>query len=550
MIRYRTSFTLFCCLALFLFTLGAAQANQLHPVSGAYFTSEVDLRVAARGVPMVWERTYRSNRTLLKFENPDSKSYEYVAPIDGPLGFGWHTPFTMRIWKNAAIVSDPAYNCDALVDSDGRIIYFPKDAAGNTQPDYANGYTLSGGNNGGNYTLTQRGGNSWTFDNNGKLLVINDPLGRSATLTYNGDTLTEIKDAAGRTIYTLSWTGNHITKITDLTGRSITYDYDNGNLNTVNHLDPATQTPETLFSYSYNATHGLTANKNAINETWRINYRYPPSQGIAVSLTDPAANSTVQNLDNTGTMVTVKDPAGNSRTQTRNEEGQLIGEQDHTGSKTLTVGYLGGGARILSDADGNTTKEYRDLWDNLTKRIDPEGGITQYSYNTNGKPTNITDAENVTTTITYDASGSLPTQITRAQGTADQTTTQFSYTSDGDLKDTTTDGSTTTFSYNSAGLPLTITDPEGNVTTLTYDSTGNLTTSTDATGNKTEYSYDWRGNLLTAKDAEGNLTSYSYNGAGRLQTVTDPKGNITSTSTDFAGRILSIAAPSGTTSFS
>ncbi|OGU01258.1 MAG: hypothetical protein A2X82_09025 [Geobacteraceae bacterium GWC2_55_20] len=123
--------TILASLILFLFTLGAAQANQLHPVSGAYFTSEVDLKVSARGVPMVWERTYRSNRTLLKIENPDSKSYEYAAPLDGPLGFGWHTPFTMRIWKNAAMVSDPAYNCDALVDSDGRIIYFPKDAAGN-----------------------------------------------------------------------------------------------------------------------------------------------------------------------------------------------------------------------------------------------------------------------------------------------------------------------------------------------------------------------------------------------------------------------------------
>jgi len=27
-----------------------------------------------------------------------------------------------------------------------------------------------------------------------------------------------------------------------------------------------------------------------LNETWRINYRYPPSQGIATSLTDPAGN--------------------------------------------------------------------------------------------------------------------------------------------------------------------------------------------------------------------------------------------------------------------
>ena len=547
--------TILSAFILCLFSSGYSYANQIHPVSGSYYTSEADLKVAARGIPMAWERTYRSNRTILKITgSPDNKSYEYIAPSDGPLGFGWHTPFTMRIIKNAAVVSDPAYNCDALVDADGRIIYFPKDAAGAVQPDYANGYTLGSSING--WTLTQRGGNRWTFDDSGKLQTISDPLNRTATLTYNRDgQLTGITDTASRTIYTLSWTNNHITTITDPSGRSISYSYDNGNLTGVKHASTSLSTGgETLFTYSYNGSHGLMTNKNSLNETWRITYRYPTNNGFAISLTDPNGNSSVQNLDSSGTTVTIKHPGGNIVTQTRNEDGQLTSEQDSSGARTITVGYLGGGARILTDADGNITKEYRDIWENVTRRIDPEGGITQYSYNTNGKPTSIIDAENSTTTITYDGTNSLPTHIIRAQGTADQTTTTFTY-NNGDLQTTTTDGSTTTFSYNNAGLPTTITDPEGNITTLTYDAIGNLTTSTDAStplstgGNKTEYSYDWRGNLITAKDPEGNITTYSYNTAGRLQTVTDPKGNITTTTTDFAGRIISVTAPSGTTSF-
>ena len=519
-----------------------AQANQLHPLSGAYFTSEVDLKVAARGIPMAWERTYRSNRTILKIENSDSKSYDYVSPEDGPLGYGWFSPFTMRIWKNAPQVSDPSLLCDALVDADGRIVYFPKDAAGIVQPDYPNGYTLSTTATG--WTLTQRGGSTWTFDQNGRLLTITDTLGRSAQLTYSGDQLSTVKDSASRVIYTLTWDGNHITKVTDLANRSIDYQYDSsGNLITVSHNG------DTINSYSYNAAHGLVTNSNAINETWRINYRYPPSKGIATSLTAPDQGSTVQSYDRSMSSVTIKDPAGNIRTQSRNTEGQLTAEQDSSGQNSQIIAYLGGGARTITDAQGNITKEYRDLWDNVTKRIDAEGGVTTYSYNSIGKPTQITDAENSTTEIAYESTGSLPTSITRAKGASEQTVTTFSYETTGDLKSTTTGNATTSFTYNDAGLPLTITDPEGGITTLEYDTIGNLTSSTDASGNKTAYSYDWRGNLLSAKDAEGNETKYSYNAAGRLTTVTDPKGSITTTTTDYAGRITNITAPSGSTAF-
>ncbi len=527
-------------LALSLTAAIPARANQLHPVSGAYFTSETDLKVAAAGIPMAWERTYRSNRTIMKIASAESRSFDYAPPVDGPLGYGWHTPFTMRIWKNAPIVTDPSYLCDALVDSDGRIIYFTRDAAGAVRPDYANGYTLSAGASG--WTLSQRGGNSWSFGPDGRLLSVTDPLGRSANLVYEGDKLSQVKDAAGRTVYTLTWTGSHITRVTDLAGRSIDYAYDQGgNLTGVSHDG------QTINAYSYNASHGLLSSSNPLGESWLINYRFPPSQGIAASLTAPDGGSTVQNFDRGMSTVTVKDPNDNLITQSRNDEGKLTSEQSG-GARSRTIAYLGGGASTITDAQGNVTKEYRDQWDNLLKKIDAEGGITTYAYNDKGKPVSITDAEGGITEIAYDQSGTLPTQITRAKGATEQSVTTFSY-DNGNLKESASGGSTTGFTYNDAGLPITITDPEGNVTTLEYDQVGNLIASSDASGNKTAYGYDWRGNLLFAKDAEGNLTTYAYNAAGRLAQVTDPKGNVTSTTTDHAGRIRGIAAPSGSSVF-
>jgi len=534
--------TILAALTLSLITAGTALANQINPVTGAYYTTETDLKVAARGIPMAWERTYRSNRTLYKIDSPDDKSYDYAAPVNGPLGFGWHSPFTMHIWKNAPIVSDPAYLCDALVDADGSIIYFEKGPGGIVLPDYASGYTLSGGN-GGNYTLTKRGGNTWTFDSDGRLLTIADPLGRTSRLVYSGNYLSGIIDAAGRTVFTLTWSGNHIIKVTDLGGRTITYSYDaSGNLASVNHDS------DTLFSYGYNVDHGLVTNTNSRNETWRVTYRYPTNDGLAMGLTAPDGGASNYAYDFATNSTSIKDPSGASRTQVRDNSGHILSEREN-GVANLTVAYLGGGLRQLTDAQGNTIKEYRDQWDKLTKRIDPEGNITQYSYNSQGKPNSITDPEGNVTEISYDSSATLPIQITRAKGTADQVVIQFSYTGDGDLKETTTGGSSTSITYNQAGLPVTITDPEGGTTTLEYDAIGNLISSTDANQNKSEYTHDWQGKLLTDKDGEGNITTYTYTVAGQLASITDPKNNLTTITSDHAGRITSRNDPNGITSF-
>jgi hypothetical protein len=76
-----------------------ASAHDVFYPTGTYYHGETDLRVAARGVPMVWERTYRSNRIVKR--SPDSQTRDFKRPVDGPLDFGWHTPFTWgyRWWS-------------------------------------------------------------------------------------------------------------------------------------------------------------------------------------------------------------------------------------------------------------------------------------------------------------------------------------------------------------------------------------------------------------------------------------------------------------------
>ena len=116
-------------LATFIFLLlpHLSHAHDVFYPTGTYYHGETDLRVAARGVPMVWERSYRSNRIV---KRSDSQTRDFKRPVDGPLGFGRHTPFTVRI-----------DNGDTYVAADGRTFTFDKDDSGTLKPDYTNGYT-------------------------------------------------------------------------------------------------------------------------------------------------------------------------------------------------------------------------------------------------------------------------------------------------------------------------------------------------------------------------------------------------------------------------
>lgn len=140
-----------------------SHAHDVFYPTGTYYHGETDLRVAVRGVPMVWERTYRCNRIV---------------------------------------------NGDTYIASDGRTFTFDKDDSGALKPDFANGYTLTA--TGSSYQLQEICGNTSTFDNSGRLLTITDSQGRTATLGYNGSQFATIKGSTGRTVYNLIWSGDHI----------------------------------------------------------------------------------------------------------------------------------------------------------------------------------------------------------------------------------------------------------------------------------------------------------------------------------------------------
>ncbi|MFC0085206.1 RHS repeat-associated core domain-containing protein [Dyella flava] len=167
---------------------------------------------------------------------------------------------------------------------------------------------------------------------------------------------------------------------------------------------------------------------------------------------------------------------------------------------------------------------------------------TSYSYYTSSSTTNcgtpgaacyqpgdlyqITDAlGHVTTIASYDADG-RPTRITDANGV----NTDLTYTPRGWLATRTVGGAQTSFTYTAYGAVQTITDPDGVTTTYGYDTAHRLISITDALGNYIQYTLDAAGDKTAEQiyDSSGTLhksLARTFNTLGQLTTVVDGLSN-------------------------
>lgn len=507
--------------------------SQVYYPSGTYYFLETDLRVSSRSIPMVWERTYRSNRVLKK-----NNQWVFGEPADGPLGFGWMTPWFVRI------------EGDAFVNEEGRYFYFQKDANGNYLPNMEAGFVLKKIASG--HELIEIGANTYTFNVTGKLTSIKDQRGNTATLNYDTEgKLTSIKDVMNRHIFTFTYNAQaKISQITDIAGRTINYEYDAiGNLIKVTHGD------EIIATYTYNTYHGITSKTNALSETYTIEY-YPTwiDKGVAKRIIDPIGTELIkQGKEPTGHEMTFiydfqnrvfyyTDYRGITYKNIMNEKGQILSTDEIQNGQAVPmtkVEYLENRTVKTTDALSNVTLTQKDEWGNIIKRIDPEGNEWRYTYNIQSKLLSITDPMGTITKYEYDSYGNRTKEIL-ASGTAEESTTVYTYNQYNELTAITKGTATTSYTYNNTGNLTELKDPVGNTTTMTYDDAGNLLSLTDSAGNKTEFTYDGNGNRLTHKDPLGNITKYEYNSANRITKFTDAPGNTTLYETDFKGRITAI----------
>ncbi len=483
--------------------------------NGTYTFDETDLSVSARGMDVNLRRTYRSNRIL----KTDSGS-EFASPVNGPLGYGWTTPFFEKV-----------INGNTFVDEDGRYFKFDKDSVGKFLPKSLAAMNLEGAPSGG-FTLSKLDAYTRTFDFTGKLLTKSDNHGNTWTMEYDNEgKLVKVKDATDRDALVFTYNGGgRIATATDLAGRTASYEYD-----ATGHLIKVTDAAGHAYTYTYNSNHGMTSKTNPLGETVSMIYKLP-DKGVIGKVTGPDGNFKEFQYSFESDTFFITDYNGRQVKKTVNDKGLLTSSVDVSSGKTIKqVEHISGGIIKTTDELGNITEEQEDENGNLLRRVDPEGNEWSFTYTTGNRMTSKTYPDGRVDTFEYDEFGNKVKE-TLAKGSADELITVHVYDGFGQRVSTTRAGAIATFAYDSDGNLTSITDPLGNARTIEYDIAGNMTAVTGPEGSRVEYTYDALSNPITRKDALGNVTTLTYDAAGKLTSLKDPLDRITGLESDFDER--------------
>ena len=377
---------------------------------------------------------------------------------------------------------------------------------------------------------------AYTTDGTAPVLQsITPPKGNTnVTLGYSGSGSGSIswrQDGMGnRWTYAVTTSVNRVTTIADPKGNTEVWTFDpNGHLLSQQNEDGQTRT----FTWDSQGNLDVVVDENG-NQIWlghdnrgnitgRIAFTGPNMTNlVSYGYTYFLSGNDIRN----GQLLTASDPRSTSTSDstyetryTYNADAQLISQSapppgPSQPSPTTTWTYSVGTELA---AGGGTTPAGL-----LLTKTNPAGGITTYSYFSNGDLATEVDPSGLTTTYSYDGIGRLTVKgVTSAAFPS---------------------GLTTVYTYDQFNHVLTEIDPlttdavtgalHEKQTVTTYDANGNVSTVAvsdlrggDATRTTTNiYNADDR--IASVTDPLGRITSYTYDQLGNIQTETEPNGAV------------------------
>jgi len=347
---------------------------------------------------------------------------------------------------------------------------------------------------------------SFSYDSGNRMTGVLDHFGKQVLwFEYAGDQISAIRDYANRRASYL-YTGTRLTRVTDVRG----YDW----------------------NYEYDAAGRLTRRTDPEGRVRVISYG---STGRVSSLTEPDGTRTAYGYeyDSAKRQVYVKALSAEGRTsEAWYDLAGIVRRQDEGGQTRLTV-TSDGRDLLRTDAAGNTRRDELDEWDNLVRRVYPDGSAEVYEREPRfSRVTRYVDPNGNETRYEYDTKGNL-VRLTEAVGKPESRATEFAYDAYGNqnrvtrLADAVTLESTFTYQYDDSGNLKQVTDPEGNVSRYTYDVRGSLLSLTDGRGKTWRYDYDAAGKLVSWTDPLGQAVTFEYDKVRNLVRETDARGNRT-----------------------
>ncbi|MHB8521579.1 MAG: RHS repeat-associated core domain-containing protein [Limisphaerales bacterium] len=197
-----------------------------------------------------------------------------------------------------------------------------------------------------------------------------------------------------------------------------------------------------------------------------------------------------------------------------------------------------GNLLVRSDALGGTTNTY----DNLGRLIhsnSASGSVRSVAFDNEDRPTNVVDANGVSTTRTFDHLGRVLSRTYPDTGVE-----QFAYNFSGLTFYTNQIGKIWQHAYDAAGRKTNELTPNNERLKSTYNAAGDLLTLTDGKNQTTTWGYDAYGRVISKKDANNTqMLTYNYDANGRVTNRWSSAKNNTAYGYDAVGHLLTITYP-------
>ncbi|TDI12510.1 MAG: hypothetical protein E2P04_05470, partial [Acidobacteria bacterium] len=396
-------------------------------------------------------------------------------------------------------------------------------------------------------TQTDANGNTFSFEYDGLVTTLTDPLGNTRVHTHTATgRFSNREDQTGKSFSMGSDGTGRRNSITDRIGDTTTYTYHapSGKMASVTHADG------TISSFDYTARAfgdltlydltGITAADGAMES-----FGYDAS-GNQVSHTDPAGNIETATYDSDGQPLSETNFAGGLTIHGYNADATPASSVDPAGNTTTFAYDALKRIGLITNADSTTRGFTYDNEDRMASTTDENGNTSTLTYDANGNLATSTDRLGNSSAFTYDGNDRLLTVTDPLSGISSRT-----YDELGRLKTTTDEnGNTTTRSYDALGRLISVTDPLGNTSARTYDDEGIVTSDIDPLGNTTTYSSDPLGRITQTTSPLGHVTEVSYDAMGRFATTTDALSNVTTLSRDARGLLTGVSLAGGAVSTS
>jgi RHS repeat-associated protein len=483
-----------------------AYGDPINSRTGAFSFSLADLNLQTSAGPLVFQRSYSSGS---------------VDQFNNPLGYGWMDNHSAKL----IFPTDPN-GMEGFVLFQGVLgnkFLFKVESDGSYSPGPGVIASLTKSTTVPvTYSLTTSTQDIFNFDENGKINARRDPNGHEFTYEYSIDGhLSKVNADEGTKFIQFGYnTDGLISSVSDHANRQVTFGYD-ADANLISSVDVLGQT----WEYAYDVNHHMTQmidptdHETVTNEydaLGRVFHQYDAKGDLVLTIT--------YNEDNTST---ITDAGGQSEKNRFDSRGTVIQVSDQSAIPSNTTYDSNFRPSIISDEVGDTTNlTWSDDGVNLTQVQDALGQTTSINYDNLNNITSTVNSANFQTEYFYE-DFLHPTLLTRSIDAL---------------------GAETTYSYDADGNLLSITDPLNHTTTYGYDAYGNRTSMTNALNETTTYSYDAFGWLIGTVTPDNRVSHYSYNSAGYLvQSIQnydlnktqnqDNQYNITTTyEYDFMGR--------------